>query len=181
MLLYVWLSAWEMECCQPELTVGDTWGGSFYLRPAEPWWTQYAKEPLASEVRDLGVVEFDGDVLRPARKDTDAAYVSLGSASVGVIGATRAGHQHFRGRLDFEGHGGGEPGTELDDLDCVGTVRRVRGISYVYGPNEVDPDDEEMAQVPTAQNAPRDLQTTFDRTFTGGHEFGTYLIDLDIS
>ena len=122
-----------MECCQPELTVGDTWDGSFYLADAEPWWSRYAESPLAPDVRDLGVVEFDGEVLQPAPSSTGAALVALGSARIGVYGATTVGRQHFRGRLDFEGHGGGDPDAELDDLQCIGVVRRVRGIAYGHG------------------------------------------------
>ena len=176
MLLCVWVAAWEFECCQPDLTVGDTWGGAFYLSAAEPWWSKYASSPLPREVRDFGVVEFDGDVIRPARSDSDAAFVAVGAARVGVFGATASGHQHFRGRLDFEGHGGG--GYEIDDLDCAGTVTRIRGVSYTYAPTD-SVDDEGMA--PVAQNEPRDLQTTFNPEATGGHEFGIFLIDLDVA
>jgi hypothetical protein len=160
------------------LTVGDTWGGPFYLRPADPWWSKYARDPLPTEVRDFGVVEFDGDVIQPARSDTEAALVGFGTARVGVMGATAPGRQHFRGRLEFEGHGGS--GYEIDDLDCEGTVTRVRGISYAYAPNDSN-DDEELANVPVGQNEPRDLQTTFNPAATGGHEFGIFLIDLDVA
>jgi len=160
------------------LTIGDTWGGSFYLRSAEPWWSRYARGPVPAEVRDFGVVEFDGEVIRPARSDSDAAFVALGASRVGVMGATVHGTQHFRGRLEFEGHGGG--GYEIDDLDCAGAVTRVRGLSYTYAPNDSF-DDEEMMHVPVAQNEPRDLRTTFNRGATGGHESGIYLIDLDVA
>jgi hypothetical protein len=160
------------------LAVGDTWGGAFYLRPADPWWSKYAGDPLPAEVRDFGVVEFDGDVLRPARSDSEAAFVAVGAARVGVMGATAPGRQHFRGRFESESHGGG--GCEIDDLDCEGTITRVRGISYTYAPNDSD-DDEELTIVPVAQNEPRDLQTTFNPASTGGHEFSRFLIDLEVA
>jgi hypothetical protein len=177
-LLYVWVEAWEIECCQPELTVGDTWGGDFYLRAAEPWWSKYASGPVPTEVRDFGVVEFDGDVIRPARSDSDAAFVAVGAARVGVFGATASGLQHFRGRLESENHGGG--GYEIDGLNCEGTITRIRGVSYTYAPKDSN-DELEATHVPIAQNEPRDLQTTFNAAATGGHEFGLFLIDLDVA
>jgi hypothetical protein len=178
-LLYVWVASWEFECCRPDAVVGERWGGSLILDRAQPWWSEYVEGALPDDVLNLGVTEFDGDVANPPRAVDAPAVATVGTARIGVLGTVTSGRQRFRGRLQYEGHGGGPYDDVLDELDCEGVVRRVRGITYDY---ELRDTSEGEMKVPVAQRSPVDMNSTGDPYPTGqaGHAFGTYLVDLDV-
>jgi hypothetical protein len=178
-LLYVWIASWELECCLDDAIIGNRLGGRLILDPAHPWWSKYASGALPDDVLSLGVTEFDGEVVRPSHEADRPAIATVRSARIGVLGTIEMGLQHFRGRLRYEGHGGGPYDDILEQLDCEGVVRRVRGISYDY---ELRVNSEGETQVPVAQRAPVEMNSTGDRFAAGraGSEVSEYPVDVDI-
>jgi hypothetical protein len=158
-ILPVWVAAWEYECCRPDAVVGETWAGSLFLRPPEPWWAN-GSEAVDPEILVLGVVNLDVEVVRPAPHADAAALVAvdgirLGVVSVDVSGPTR----RVRGRVVFEGHVGPD-GVELDEVECRGTVRRVRRVPLVRKCKD-------GMWVPVSRLAAVDVASTADRHSDG--------------
>lgn len=122
-----------------------------FLHPGEPWWVQEYGGTLDPEQAEVGTVELDLDVVRPAPGPDDAALATDGTIHVGLVGAVSLGRRRVKGRLEFEGHEGPE-GVKLEEVECHGTVRRVHRVPIVYelrGP-----------WVPVGQLAPIEVDST---------------------
>src|SRR5436309_12628213 len=111
----VWAATWEFECCQPEAVVRHAWDAALFLHQPRPWWA-LADAAIEPAVCDLGVVELDVDVIRPAPHPDGAALLGVGAVRLGGVGMDlSAGSHHVRGRLVFEGHVGPD-GVDLDEV-----------------------------------------------------------------
>ena len=158
-ILPVWVATWEYECCQPDASVGAAWKGSVFLHGAEPWW---ATEPssLPPEVLQLGVVDLEVRVLRPAPGVGGAALVAADDIRLGAVGLDLSdGPQRIVGRVVFEGHVG-PGGVDLDEVECHGTVRRVRRVPLLR-------ENRDGMWVPIRQLPPVDVDSTADRQRDG--------------
>ena len=158
--LPVMLDSWELECCQPDAVVGEPWTAFLVLGAAEPGWLEYATDPVPDSVRDFGVVEFVGTVLRPAPRAEHAGLVATGPVRVAVVDV-RGDQQRFRGVLQHEVHGQVE-GVLSTENECTGIVRRIQGIAFR---REEKLWDGEPASVPVAQEPPVDLESTATRGY----------------
>lgn len=167
--LIIWAASWELECCQPVATVGKPWlAARLRLAPADPWWPQYARGPVAPEVISLGVVELEGVGeraavgQRPAFSASGACRSSCPTsprwaprgcgAGCGWTPTTAGGHEAVKGEA-------------AGALERRGTVRRVRGIPLVY-------ETRGHLHVPTGQEPPVELPST------SSARFPEFLIDL---
>jgi hypothetical protein len=172
----IWISSWEIECCQPEASVGHEWvGPALWLRGSEPWWRKYVDAPLPPEVETLGVADLEGEVVVPAGSTDRPGVFRVGTLEILVPEARTVGRQSIRGRLHAQSHQGPtEPGF---GLHCRGVVRRVRGIPLVYELRDV-------VKVPVAQGKPVELQSTGAGRppdyLPGVAPFPEFLIDLEI-
>jgi hypothetical protein len=167
--LPVVLALWELECCQPHATVGDEWSAMLVMAVGDPWWIQYATEPVSDDVRNLGVVDVEGVVLRPAEAGRRVGLVAAGPVRFTAAYVT-AGQHSFRGVMHHEAHGGGGDDLFAAEVECVGTVRRIQGVSYRY---EERPGVEEGI-VPVAQEPPVELTST-----DGARKFSEYLLTIE--
>jgi hypothetical protein len=111
---------------------------------------------LPPEHDELGVLEVDVDVVRPAPAPEGAALARVDGASIGVVGLQGMGKHHLRGRCIFEGHTGPD-GVALDEVECRGIVRRVRRVPLLYEPRG------KRMWVPLAQLDPIDVHSTLGR------------------
>jgi hypothetical protein len=168
--LPVTLDSGDLECCQPHATVGEEWTALLALDDGDPWWLQFATEPVPQGTRDFGVIELEGVVLRPALRPHDLGLVATGPVRLSVRGVG-AGQRQFRGVIRHEAHGGGPEGVLASEIECVGTVRRIQGVSYRYE----DGHDEE-GPVPIAQEPPVDLQSTAEDEY---FSFSNYLLTIE--
>lgn len=170
----IWVAAWELECCQPDATVGERWAASVVgLKPPEPWWAEHAPEPLPEEVLALGAVDLEGtaaSVTLHAR----SAIVDVGGGRVIVPGARSSRVVPVHGRLWLDAHEHPEyQGAE--GLKWTGVVSRIRGIRLIYQPVTV------YLAIPVRQEAPVDLRSTSDRKdrAMADRGFSEFLIDLE--
>lgn len=177
MILPIWLSDWELGCCPLHATRGEPWSASVFLHPGEPWWVKENGGTLDPAQAEVGEVELDLDVVRPAPGPDGAALATDGTIHVGLIGVVSLGRRRVKGRLMFEGHDGPE-GVTLDEVECHGTVRRVRRVPIVYelrGP-----------WVPVGQLAPIEVDSTAVGTQPRPSESDsfryddTWLVDLEV-
>ena len=77
----IWVAAFELECCQPDATVGEPWTASVVvLKSADPWWAEYAAEPVPEEIRTMGVVDLEGTTAS-ATLHARAGIVDIGPVS----------------------------------------------------------------------------------------------------
>jgi len=156
MILPIWVATWELDCCQPDAVVGESWRASVFLHPGPPWWVSEYGRRLPPEHDELGVLEVDVDVVRPAPAPEGAALARVDGASIGVVGLQGMGKHHLRGRCIFEGHTGPD-GVALDEVECRGIVRRVRRVPLLYEPRG------KRMWVPLAQLDPIDVHSTLGR------------------
>lgn len=170
----IWVSAWELECCQPNATVGERWTVSVVgLKPPEPWWARHAPDPVPNEVLELGVVRLTGTTASTTLHER-SRIVDLGGYRVIMPGAGGGPEVEIHGRLWLDGHEHpeyqGTPG-----LEWAGTVRRIRGIRLRYQPVTV------YLAIPVEQHEPVELKSTSDRDEPGpaDHGFSEFLIDLE--
>ncbi len=120
MIFPVWVSAWEIGCCQPEAVVGQPWKACLFLHPP------------ASDDASLAVVTLDVDVVRPAPAADGYGLARVGGVAIGVKGARDVGALNFQGRMLSRWHGPDPHGVELDEVASEGTVRRVRLVPCVF-------------------------------------------------
>ena len=171
----IWVSAFELECCQPDATVGEEWVASVVvLKPANPWWARHSPEPVPDEVRRLGVVDLDGtasSVTLHAR----SAIVDVGGAPVVVPGVTSPGPVKVQGRLWLDAHEHPEY-QAMKQLEWHGTVRRIRGVRLVYQPVTV------YLAIPIRQEPPVELMSTSARRdpAMADRGFAEFLVDLEV-
>lgn len=166
MILPIWVASWEIECCQPDATVGEPWAAPFVLlMPPEPWWIEYVDIPPPAEVMELGVVELDGEVTSETTAEHPGVF-QADTLRVVVRSPLTFGTRELRGRLSFEGHDG--PGMPDKKLKVGGTVRRVRGIPLRY-------ELRDRRRVPIGQDDALDIESTIVR---GLPEF---LVDLELN
>jgi len=88
MLLPVWLATWELECCHPDVTVGDVWTTTLVSSLPRLLPTTGDKPGWASTA--AGEISFVGRIMRPATHKEELALVSLGEIQIGVRGLTDA-------------------------------------------------------------------------------------------
>lgn len=171
----IWVSAWELECCQPDATVGERWVASVIgLRPPEPWWAEHAPDPIPEEVRSLGVVDMEGTAASRTLHSR-STIVDIGGSRVIVPDVTGSGIVKVHGRLWLDAHEHPEyRGTE--GLVWTGVVRRIRGIRLIYQPVTV------YLAIPVRQEKPVELSSTSDRNDPAMSDrgFSEFLIDLDL-
>jgi hypothetical protein len=170
----IWVSAWELECCQPNATVGDRWTISLVgLKPPEPWWAVHVPDPIPDEVRELGVVRLWGTTASTTLHER-STIVDLGGYRVIMPGSGSGPEVELHGRLWLDGHEHpeyqGTPG-----LQWTGTVRRIRGIRLRYQPVTV------YLAIPVEQYEPVELRSTSDRhePELADRAFSEFLIDLE--
>lgn len=175
MRIPIWVSAVELECCQPDATVGEPWVASVVcLKPPDPWWAEHAPEPVPEEVLRMGVVDLQGTV-SSAALHSEAAIVEVDGLRVIVPGVRGSGVVPVHGRLWLDAHEHprlqGTPG-----LEWRGVVRRVRGIRLLYRPVTV------YLAIPYHQEPAAELRSTADRDSpeTAGGGFAEFLIDLEV-
>lgn len=170
----IWVSAVELECCQPDATVGESWVASVVgLKPADPWWAEHSPEPVPDEVRSMGVVDLEGTAAS-ATLHARAAIVDVGGFRVVVPGA-RTGAVPVRGRLRLDAHEYPEF-QGVAGLQWEGVVRRISGIRLVYQPVTV------YLAIPVRQEPPVDLASTSGRKdpLMADREFSEFLIELEV-
>lgn len=170
----IWVSAWELECCQPHATVGEPWVASVVgLKPPEPWWAEHAPDPVPQDVLTLGVVTLQG-VAVSRSLHTRSAIVDLGGYRVIVPGGGASGEMPVSGRLWLDAHEHPEY-RGVEGLEWRGTVRRIRGIRLIYQPVTV------YLAIPVRQEEPVELRSTSDRKDPAmlDRGFSEFLIDLE--
>lgn len=170
----IWVSAVELECCQPDATVGERWTASVVgLKPPEPWWVEHSPEPVPEEVLTMGVVDLEG-VAASAALHAKAAIVDVGPGRVVVPGA-RSGPLRVHGRLWLDAHDHPEF-QQVPGLAWQGVVRRVRGIPLLYRPVTA------YLAIPFRQQRAVELESTTVRRdpAAAGRGFAEFLIDLDV-
>ncbi len=175
MQLPIWVSAFELECCQPDATVGDPWVASVVgLKPADPWWAQHSPDPVPDSVRSLGVVELEG-AAASTTLHARSAIVDLGGVRVIVPGVTGNGTVSVRGRLWLDAHEHPEY-QNVPGLEWRGIVRRIRGIRLLYQPVTV------YLAIPVRQEPPVELRSTSNRKDPAmlDRGFSEFLIDLEV-
>ncbi|MEX0790587.1 MAG: DUF6578 domain-containing protein [Actinomycetota bacterium] len=169
----IWVSAWELECCQPNATVGERWTVSpIGLKPPDPWWAEHAPGPVPDDVLALGVVTLDGTAASTTLHDR-STIVDLGGNRVIVPGG--GGREvRLHGRLWLDGHEHPEY-QGASGLEWTGIVRRIRGIRLVYQPVTV------YLAIPVEQMKPVDLSSTseINDPRLADHGFAEFLIDLE--
>ncbi|HEX2052784.1 MAG TPA: DUF6578 domain-containing protein [Actinomycetota bacterium] len=171
----IWVSAFELECCQPDANVGEPWEASLVgLRPPEPWWAKHSPEPVPDDVLSLGVVDLEGTAAS-ATLHTKAAIVDLGGYRVIVPNPVPPGPVRVHGRLWLDAHAHPEL-SHAAGLEWRGTVRRIRGIHLVYQPVTV------YLAIPIRQQAAVDVLSTSDRRdpSMADRGFAEFLIDLEV-
>ncbi|HYN99494.1 MAG TPA: DUF6578 domain-containing protein [Actinomycetota bacterium] len=170
----IWVSAWELECCQPDATVGERWTASLVgLKPPEPWWAQHAPQPIPDDVRSLGVVNLTGTAVSTTLHER-SKIVDVGGYRVIVPGAPNTREIAVNGRLWLDGHEHPEY-QGAAGLEWTGVVRRIRGIRLIYQPVTV------YLAIPVRQEEPVDLTSTSDRNDPrmSDRGFSEFLIDLE--
>lgn len=175
----MFVSAWEMDCCQPDATVGEAWSGCLFLLPPRPWWVQRGDH--WSDEPDLGVVEFDVEVVRSAMADDAMALIDAGPVRFGMEGLRGKGRRRVRGRVISEWHGPDPKGVKLEEVACEGLVRRVRLVPVEFERRG------EKAFHPTARLAPIDVRSTSERrrnymdSSADRHYEDDLLVDLELA
>jgi hypothetical protein len=129
-LVPVFVSAWEMDCCQPDATVGEEWTGNLFFYPPKPWWLDEGGQGDADP--ELGVIELDVDIRRSASSEEAMALVDAGDLLLGVKGLRGKGRRRVRGRVISEWHGPDPDGVKLAEVACQGLVRRVRLVPIEF-------------------------------------------------
>lgn len=128
MIVSVFASAWEFDCCHRDATVGQEWSACLYLHPSVPGspdWPASPAEPPGVEVLDLEV-----EIIRPAQDPNDMAIVAYEGLQLGVEGLAGTGRQRLQGRIWTNWHGPDQE--ELEALECHGVVCRVRLVRVAY-------------------------------------------------
>lgn len=175
MVIPIWVSAVELECCQPSATVGDIWVASVVvLRPPDPWWSEHAPDPVPDEVRTMGVVEMEG-VAASTTLRARTAIVDINGKRVIVPGKVGGGAVAVHGRLWLDAHEHPEY-RRMEGLEWRGMVRRIRGIRLKYQPVTV------YLAIPVSQEEVVDLTSTNGRVDSAMQDrgFAEFLIDLEI-
>lgn len=180
MIVPVFVSAWEMDCCQPEATVGEEWtSGCLFLIPPTPWWAREGER--ASAEPELGVIELDVDVVRPAGTDESMALVDAGAVRMGVKGLRGTGRRRLRGRVMSDWHAPDVEGVNLAEVAFEGLVRRVRLVPIEYERRG------DRSWFPVAELAPVDVRSTRERrhgdmsTDADRHYVDDLLVDLEVA
>lgn len=175
MLLPIWVTARELDCCQPEATVGEIWHIPMVaLGSADPWWAQDASEPVPTQVMSMGVVELEADVESISFTGQSSIARVGNDARIVLPEAVTEGPTRVKGRLWLDGHEHFEV-RDAPGLKLSGKVRRIRGISLVYEPVTV------YLAIPKRQEPPIDLHSTTERNDPEkDYGFTEFLIDLEI-
>ena len=180
-ILTIWVSAWEMDCCQPDAVVGETWSACVLLEPAEPWW--YGQSNRSTPPPEVGVVELELDVVRAAPSADGYGLARLGAVSIGVKGAEAVGPQRVRGRLWNQWHGPDPDGLEFEETAVEGVVRRVRRVPIDYQRQIADT----RSFMPVGELQPIEAHSTIERRETSlsdpsnHHYHDELLVDLEVA
>ena len=175
----VFVSAWEIDCCQPDATVGEEWTACLFLFPARPWWAREGEQ--ASADPQLGLVDLEVNVVRPASTDESMALVDAGAIRLGVRGLRATGSHRLQGRVVSEWHGPDPEGGQLEEVACRGVVRRVRLVPVEYEPRG------DRAWFPVAELPAVEVRSTAERrrgyadTGADRRSHDDLLVDLEVS
>lgn len=174
MVLPIWVAARELDCCQPEATVGQKWQiGLVALRSADPWWAEHASEPVPEEVMAMGVVDMEAEVESTSFVG-ESAIASIGPCRIVLPEKAPDGPRRVRGRLWLDAHDIFDV-RDAPGLEMAGTVRRIQGIRLVYEPVTV------YMAIPKRQEPAIDLHSTTERNDPEkDYAFAEFLIDLEI-
>lgn len=172
----IWVSAFELECCQPDATVGEEWVASVVvLKPPEPWWAQHWPEPVSEEVLTLGVAELEGTAAS-VTLHSRSAIVDVGGGRVIVPGVPSEGPAVISGRLWLDAHEHPEH-QGVPGLEWRGMVERILGIRLLYRPVTV------YRAIPFRQEPPVELRSTSDRRDPAmiDRGFAEFLVYLEVT
>lgn len=173
LVLPIWVSGWEIDCCVAEAVVGQAWSGpSVWLGQETPWWAEYPG-PEPSDVVTVGMADFEADVITAGHSNGQPGIVRVGGLDIVVPAQTGTGRQRFRGHLSCQGHLG--PKEVGFGMRCGGTVRRIRGIAFGGEKGEI-------MRVPGEQPGPTELTATGACRSPDyvGNGFSQFLLDLEI-
>ena len=151
-MIPVWLATWELDCCQADFAVGDSWATRLVtyddVRPSA--------DGSDGRNRRVGNGPLHGN--RRARREGghDLALVRVGSFRIAVQGLRATGTVAGAVKLHFEGHGPGQGG-DPEEVLITGTVRRIERVPIIY--REVRPRGFEVA----GYRDPVDVMTTRER------------------
>lgn len=179
MIVPVFVSAWEMDCCQPDATVGEQWQGCLFLYPPKPWWVQEGDQ--WSDDPEMSVIELDVDVVRSATSDDAMALVDAGAIRLGIEGLRGKGRRRVRGRVSSEWHGPDPKGVKLEEVAAEGIVRRVRLVPIEFERRG------EKAFYPVARLSPIEVRSTSERrrnymdSNADRHYEDELLVDLEVT
>jgi hypothetical protein len=118
MKLPIWIDSWEIECCQPDATVRDSWATYPFVHIGSlPWWANKATKPIPPEVARLGTVELDGTV------NDEGNQITLAGCGVSLPIRGEAVAPPFLARLLVDAH-------VTKNFPVTGIVEEVLGVKY---------------------------------------------------
>jgi hypothetical protein len=120
----IWAARWEIECCQPDATIGERWQGPLRFDPDPRPWLAREGRTASADAEQFGLVELE--VKRIAAPDSTYPLFVFGQATFSGPADMPAGH-HV-GRLWLDAHS--NPPHELRITS--GIVRRVDLVPLVY-------------------------------------------------
>jgi hypothetical protein len=161
--LPIWIASWEIACCQPAAIVGSEWTTYPFVNIGSlPWWADKAKQPIPTQVAELGTIVFDGTLNRRSNrsKRRNRTTITTGGITLPIRGI--AADPPFTARLVVDAH--------ADDIATAllitGIVEHVLGIRY-----------ERSDGYPVAQLPAIELQSANDQE----NGFDEYLVTLRIA
>lgn len=160
MKLPIWIASWEIECCQPNATVGKTWTTFPILNPGTlPWWADDATTKIPDDVIKLGTITMPGTLQTLDGRTT----ITNRGITIPIHGDAHTTPIH--GRLIVDAH-------VERRYPITGSVQRVRGIGYHY----------DRTGLPVSQLPPVELRTTATHREPTDPplRISNYLIDLQV-
>jgi hypothetical protein len=161
----VWVTEGDIQCCQPDLSVGEEWTALPMLRPDVSDF-ETMPGPVDQDGRPIAVLEA---IVQPAPGSSYHAPL------VRTLGLVVGAWEEVRGasRIPFslvhDPHEYGDPENPVEDYPPAlpGVVRELWGINYEYRVEGIVP----IVRIPTADKEVRRLSTT---ALPGPHQFRTY-------
>ena len=118
MKLPIWIASWEIECCQPDATIGTDWTTYPFVNiGSQPWWAEKATQPIPAEVAELGTITLTGTIANHGDRTT----ITTRGITLPIHGETPS--PPFSARLVVDAH------TDTT-FPITGIVEHVLGINY---------------------------------------------------